>query len=112
MGFRERDRLFGAGQCAAAFDGNSFCFARHPPSLLEFGVRALAFSANRGELADARAMFFFGARQFARLGFNCREIRRSVTVFGAAAADHSAGPYEVAVVRYKNGPVTIEIRRR
>ena len=62
MGFRQRDRLLGAGEPAAAFDRNSFRLARDPPSLCQLGVGALAFSADRCELADAGAMLLFRAR--------------------------------------------------
>ena len=56
-------------------------------------------------------MLFFGAREFARLGFDCGEVHGRVIVFGAAAADHSTRHHEVAVARYKNCSVTVEIRR-
>ena len=103
--------MLGAGESAAAFVGDSLGFARLAAALLELGVGALALGANGGELADAGAMLFFGAREFARLRFDCGEVHGGVIVFSAAAADHSARHHEVAVAGYENCSVAVEIRR-
>ena len=112
VSFGQRDRLFGSRESAAPLDCDSLRIARLDPALLERIVGALALGANVGELADARAMLLFRARQLARLRFDRGEIYRRVTVFGAAAADHPARHHEVAVAGYENGAVTVEIRRR